>query len=254
MNALTLVSHDLCPYVQRAAIALLEKGAAFERVTIDLDAKPDWFKALSPLGKVPLLQVRRPGAPDAVLFESSVIGEYIEETQPGPALHPADPLDKARHRGWMEFGSSILADLWGFETAKDSTTLHIKRAALAAKFARVEAALGAAPYFAGETFSLVDAVYAPIFRYFDVFDRIAETHVFDGLDRVALWRQALSARPSVWAAAPADYADRLVAFLERHDAVLLRLPQAGAPAIEDDSANARHAIKAHPLHGPDRRS
>lgn len=229
MTALTLVSHGLCPYVQRAAIALLEKGVAFERISIDLDAKPDWFKTISPLGKVPLLQVRRAGAPDAVLFESSVICEYIEETQPGPALHPAYPLDKARHRGWMEFGSTILADLWGFETAKDLDLLEAKRAALAAKFARVEAELGAGPWFAGETFSLVDAVYAPIFRYFDVFDRIAETHVFDGLERVAAWRKVLAARPSVQSAAPGDYTDRLMAFLDRHDAVLLRLPQR-APA------------------------
>lgn len=226
MTALTLVSHGLCPYVQRAAIALLEKGVAFDRVTIDLDDKPDWFKALSPLGKVPLLQVRRPGASHAVLFESSVICEYIEETQPEPALHPADPLDKARHRGWMEFGSSILADLWGFETAKDLAALDAKRAALAAKFARVDAELGVCPYFAGETFCLVDTVYAPIFRYFDVFDAIAETHVFDGLERVAAWRRALAARPSVQEAAPCDYPERLMAFLKRHDAVLLRLPKA----------------------------
>ncbi len=43
---LTLVSHLLCPYVQRAAIALLEKGVVFERVVIDLANKADWFKAL----------------------------------------------------------------------------------------------------------------------------------------------------------------------------------------------------------------
>ncbi|MGD9883263.1 MAG: glutathione S-transferase family protein, partial [Reyranella sp.] len=54
---LTLVSFDLCPYVQRAAIALAEKGVPFERRTVDLADKPDWFKAMSPLGKVPLLQV-----------------------------------------------------------------------------------------------------------------------------------------------------------------------------------------------------
>lgn len=222
MTTLTLVSHGLCPYVQRAAIALLEKDVAFERITIDLDDKPNWFKAISPLGKVPLLRVRRAGVPDVVLFESSVICEYIEETQAGPVLHPADPLEKARHRGWMEFGSSILADLWGFETAKDPATFETKRAALAAKFGRVDAELGAGPFFAGERFSLVDAVYAPIFRYFDVFDRIAETRVFDGLSRVAQWREALAARPSVQAAAPDDYAARLMAFLKRRDAVLLR--------------------------------
>ncbi len=48
---LHLMSHALCPYVQRAVIALTEKGLAFERTTIDLAAKPAWFLDLSPLGK-----------------------------------------------------------------------------------------------------------------------------------------------------------------------------------------------------------
>src|SRR4029077_7775031 len=110
MSGLTLVSHHLCPYVQRAAIALSEKGVGFERVTIDLDAKPEWFRLISPLGKVPLLKVARPGQNVAVLFESAVICEYIEETQPGPVLHPLDPVERAEHRAFIEFGSSILSD------------------------------------------------------------------------------------------------------------------------------------------------
>jgi glutathione S-transferase len=56
---LTLISHHLCPYVQRAAIALAEKGMPFERRYVDLAAKPDWFLAISPLGKVPLLIVEQ---------------------------------------------------------------------------------------------------------------------------------------------------------------------------------------------------
>ena len=51
-DKLILVSHHLCPYVQRAAISLAEKGVPFERVDIDLANKPGWFKAISPLGKV----------------------------------------------------------------------------------------------------------------------------------------------------------------------------------------------------------
>ncbi|MDH3236478.1 MAG: glutathione S-transferase N-terminal domain-containing protein, partial [Alphaproteobacteria bacterium] len=76
-QTLTLVSHHLCPYVQRAAIALAEKAVEFERIYIDLANKPDWFRALSPLGKVPVLKVD-----DRALFESAVILEYLEETQP----------------------------------------------------------------------------------------------------------------------------------------------------------------------------
>ncbi len=223
MSDLTLVSHHLCPYVQRATIALSEKGVPFARRMVDLAAKPAWFTAISPLGKVPLLQVVREHGEPAVLFESAVICEYLEETQPGPRLHPEDPLERARHRGWMEFGSAILGDLWGLETTPDAAVHAARRAALTAKFAQVEAALGSGPYFAGRQFSLVDAVFAPIFRYFDLFDTIADLGVFTATPKVRAWRAALAARPSVHAAVEADYQDRLRAFLLRHDAHLLRL-------------------------------
>ncbi len=168
--ALKLISHKLCPYVQRAVIALTEKGVPFERIDIDLANKPDWFLKISPLGKVPVLLVETADG-EAALFESNVICEYIEETQGGAKLHPQDPLQRAQHRAWMEFGSAILSELWGLETTGDPAVFETKRKAVAAKFAQVEKTLGAGPYFAGEDFSLVDAVFAPIFRYFDVFDR-----------------------------------------------------------------------------------
>jgi len=223
MTMLTLVSHNLCPYVQRAAIALLEKGIAFERVTVDLSAKPDWFLAVSPLGKVPLLRVGRPNGSEAIMFESNVICEYIEETQPGAKLHPVDPLERAKHRAWMEFGSAILGDIWGLETAQDAAVFEARRAAIATKFDRLEAALKRKPWFAGERFSLVDAVFGPIFRYFDVFDGLADTGVFADAPKVRAWRTALAKRPSVKAAVGTDYPDLLCAFLARHDAHLLKL-------------------------------
>ncbi|OWV96339.1 glutathione S-transferase family protein [Rhizobium sp. R693] len=227
-SALLLVSHHLCPYVQRAAIALAEKGVPFERVNIDLADKPRWFLEISPLGKVPLLCIRDGNGNLDVLFESSVICEYLEETQDGRRLHPADPLTRARHRGWMEFGSSILSDLWVYETTQDRGQLEAKRQVLASKFATIETELKGGPYFAGEDFSLVDSVFAPIFRYFDVFDAIGDSGIFAGLPRVQAWRTALSDRPSVKAAVEPDYADRLMAFLKRHDAVLLQQPSASA--------------------------
>jgi glutathione S-transferase len=208
---LTLVSFDRCPYVQRAAIVLAEKNVAFERIDIDLANKPDWFKAISPLGKVPLLKVG-----EEVLFESAVIVEYLDETQPGQ-LHPADPLTKARHRAWMEFGSSILADIWVVQTSADAGAFDDKVAVIKDKFARVEAVLGDGPYFAGERFSIVDAVFAPVFRYFDVFDTLADLRVFDGLPKVAAWRKALATRPSVVGAVGKDYPEQLMVFLKKHN-------------------------------------
>ena len=139
--ALKLISHKLCPYVQRAVIALKEKDVPFERVDIDLASKPDWFLKISPLGKVPVLVVTTE-QDEVALFESNVICEYIEETQGGPKLHPSDALKRAEHRAWMEFGSAILGDLWGLETTTDAATFESKRQALIAKSSRHETALG----------------------------------------------------------------------------------------------------------------
>lgn len=218
MQTLTLVSHHLCPYVQRAVIALTEKGVPFERLTIDLADKPDWFLALSPLGKVPLLKVGETG----VLFESAVICEYLEDTQP-PPLHPADPLERARHRAMVEFASAILGDIWCLETARDGQVAEAKAAALKAKFAWIERNLGAGPYFAGARFSLVDAAFGPAFRYFDTFDEIVDYGIFAGAPKVRAWRAALAERPSVRNAVAADYAERLRAFLARQNGHLHRL-------------------------------
>src|ERR1700753_3203200 len=148
---LKLVSHKLCPYVQRAVIALTEKGVPFERIDIDLANKPDWFLKLSPLGKTPVLLVG-----DHAIFESAVILEYLEETQPKP-LHPADQLRRAEHRSWVEFGSAVLNDIAGLYSAPDEATFKAKTAQLEARFARLEARVVAAPWFDGENFALVGA-------------------------------------------------------------------------------------------------
>ena len=193
---LLLVSHPLCPYVQRAAITLTEKDVPHRRVSIDLSDKPRWFREISPLGRVPLLK-----AGEAVLFESAVICEYLEETTPHP-LHPADPVERARHRGWIEFASATLQSIGAFYNAKGAESFEEKRQALRGKFEWLERNLGqdtrdTGPYFSGAEFKLVDAAYAPVFRYLDTFDEIADFGLLAGLDLTRTYRAALGGRP--WA-------------------------------------------------------
>ncbi len=216
MPQLHLVGHAICPFAQRVAIALLEKQAPFERTDIDLANPPGWFREISPLGKVPLLQVD-----GEVIFESAVICEYLDETI-APRLHPADPLTRARHRAWVEFASALLGTLWEFNTAPDEPALEAKRKELQAKFAVLEKALEEGPYFAGRGFSLVDAACAPVFRYFEIYDRSVDFGVFDGLPKIAAWRSALAVRPSVQQAVASDYPARLAAFLKGRNSEVAR--------------------------------
>lgn len=206
---LELISHHLCPYVQRAAITLLEKDVAFTRVDVDLADKPHWFKAISPLGKTPLLRIDGRD----VIFESAVICEYLEETH-APRLHPADPLTRARHRGWIEFASATLNDIAGLYNAADEAAFAAKRDAMKAKIGQIESELGDGPFFASSDFSLVDAAFGPTFRYFDTFDTFTDLTVFDGRPKALAWRRALAVRPSVIAAVDAGYPARLAVFLK----------------------------------------
>jgi glutathione S-transferase len=217
MPKLTLISHDLCPYVQRAVIALTEKEVAFDRIYVDLDNKPDWFLSISPLGKVPLLRVE-----EDVIFESAVILEYLEETQPKP-LYPSDALARAHHRAMIELSSAILSDIWGLEIAPKREGAEAKIEGLRQKFARIERGLGGGPWFAGERFGLVDAAFGPVFRYFDLFDKILDYEMLTGKPKIAVWRAALAARPSIRHAVVPDYAARLERFVTLQNGYLAAL-------------------------------
>jgi glutathione S-transferase len=214
---LTLVSHALCPYAQRAVIVLKEKDVSFVRRDVDLANKPDWFLACSPLGKTPVLLVD-----DEPIFESAVICEYLDETL-APRLHPQDALERARHRAWMEFGSSLLDTIAGFYNAKDETTLAARVEQLRMRLGHIEDALRDGPWFAGERFGLVDAVFGPVFRYFDVFDTLADFRFFDGLHKTTQWRNALADRMSVREAAHPEYPVLLLNFLLGRRSALSRM-------------------------------
>lgn len=217
-HSLTLVSHHLCPYVQRAAIVLAEKGVPFERRDIDLAHKPEWFLRISPLGKTPVLLVG-----EEAIFESAVICEYLDETA-APRLHPDDPLERARHRSWIEFASAILNKIAGFYNAADDETLWARAKEIRLHLEMLEHALGQGPYFKGNSFTIVDAAFGPVFRYFDAFDSLDDFRFCTGLAKLTAWRSALGQRKSVVEAVSPEYPQALRKFLlMRHSSLSVRL-------------------------------
>ena len=113
------------------------------------------------------------------------------------------------------------------------------------KFARLETRLGQreqpGPYFDGEGFSLVDVVFGPVFHYFDAFDRIGDFGILAGKPKVAAYRQALAARPSVRNAVSPDYDIRLRKFLQARNSHLSRLMADGAKTIPAEASSAKTA-------------
>lgn len=213
-TSIELVSFPLCPYVQRSVITLLEKDITFKRTYISLSNKPDWFMKLAPTGKVPALVINNRD----VLFESAVICEYLDEITPGKLL-PEAPLLKAKQKAWIEFGSSILAKISGLYNATTKQQYLEILQQLRLSFERLESMVGL-PFFSGDKFQMIDAVFATIFRYFEVFASRIRLTLFDNLPNIDSWRKNLANRPSVQMAVHDNYADDLLKFVEAKQSYL----------------------------------
>lgn len=187
---LKLVSFKICPYVQRALIALKEKKADFEITYIDLTNPPSWFLEISPFGKVPVLLVD-----GKALFESAVILEYLDEIFP-PSLHPADPFQKAQNRAWIEFGSNINMEHYGMLIAKDQSAYEEKYKALRRDLLQLERQV-VGPYFNGPQFELVDAAYGPALMRLDLCEQFHDFDLEKDCPKIQLWQKTVLGRETV---------------------------------------------------------
>lgn len=203
---LELVSYALCPFVHRTTTLLHEKGASFDIRYVDLKNKPDWFLAMSPRGKVPLLV-----ADGEVLFESAIINEFLDETHP-PRLLPDDPRARARQRAWVEVSSDLIAALWKMLQSPNADDVDPGRAACDAILARLEGEIRG-DFFAGDAFGLVDAAFAPSLYRLLLVERVKGVRFFARWPKVDAWARRVAARPSVKAGIPADFDDRYAAGL-----------------------------------------
>src|SRR5215471_15706925 len=186
-----------------SAIVLREKNVDFEFRHIEPDNRPDWFLAISPHKKVPVLRVD-----DRVsLFESNAIAEYLDETVL-PRLHPEDPVERAMNRAWTDYVPTFAEVVTA--TAYADTEADYNKAAeeIQVPFERLEKALakqGSGPYFNGAKYSLVDAAYAPFLQRYFFLDHIRPLGHIEKFPRLKAWSEALMARPSTHSFPPAEF-------------------------------------------------
>lgn len=183
----------------RVKIALHEKGLAYDRVTLNLavrDQKQPEFLRLNPYGKVPVIDDG-----GAVLFESCIINEYLDEKYPAPPLMPKDPYLRGRGRLLVDYGLNHLHEpYWALrnefflkkEPERERAVLEEKRRALRDLLRYLEDALGDKPYFLGE-FSLTDIDLWPRFGRMEEYGVLPTP----SLARLNGWLERMKRRPSV---------------------------------------------------------
>lgn len=190
-------------------IVLRAKNIDFDVTYIDLRNKPDWFLAISPHGKVPVLQVG--GAVDQrgqALFESNAIAEFLEDAEQ-PYLHPQDLLQRARNRAWTDFVPTFAGGLSALYYATSDESREERFAAARQRLGKLEAALAEranpGPYFNGAQISLVDAAYAPFLQRFHHVDRWLQTGLLQEFELVSRWSDALLASDVVIGSVPDNF-------------------------------------------------
>ena len=187
---------------KKSRIVLKEKGLDYVSHYVslsDFEHHDSEYLKLNPNGLVPTLV-----HDGAVIIESTVINEYLDEVTEGNML-PADPLERAHCRAWIEFGNALLSDAFTVTSVEDEAELAKILAKLGDKLDRLEREIKGGPFFLGAEVSLVDAAMTPALQRLTWANEIhPPLALFAARPKVAgLWR-ALAERESVQGSAPKD--------------------------------------------------
>jgi len=194
-----LYDYPDCPFCQKVRVVLAEKGLDYEKVFVDLrkqEQKTPEFLRMNPYGKVPVLVDE-----DAVIYDSTIINEYLEDEYPLPRLMPEDSQGRARVRMLEDYCDNsfippttmLLAQLRRPEGERDNARIEQAREEVRRALHHVCESLDGHEYLAGNEFTIADAAFAPRML---VLGRLG-FEFEPALAPVQAWIERMRQRPSV---------------------------------------------------------
>jgi len=196
---LKLYDYPDCPFCQKVRVVLAEKDLEYEKIFVDLRKQeqklPDFLR-LNPYGKVPVLVDE-----DEVVYDSTIINEYLEDEYPLPTLMPEDSQGRARVRMLEDYCDNsfippttmLLAQLRKPDAERDQQRVEQAREELRRALSSLRDKLPGHEYLVGKEFTLADAAFAPPIM---VLGRLG-VELEPALAPVQAWIDRIRARPSV---------------------------------------------------------
>jgi glutathione S-transferase len=157
----------LSPFAARCRIQIYAKGLPIELLDPPGGLGSESYRKVNPTGKVPALQLDD----GAVLPESAVIGEYLEDRFPEPSLRPADAVARARMRLLVHFADLYLVPplvaLFGQvnPAQRDAQVVSARLEELRPRYDQLAGFLGPGPYAVAGDLTLADCALFPLFFF-----------------------------------------------------------------------------------------
>ena len=197
MESIKIYSSARCPYAQRTRMLMIEKEIPFELTEVDLRNKPDWFLAVSPYGKVPVIV-----DDGQTIYESAIINEYLDEKYISIPMMPEEPVERAKARIWMDYCTNkyltlsrkLLVD-HGNEELQTENKKKMKESLIYIEKECFEKNANG-PFWLGNKISLVDLHYAPFFERFGAFKELFGVEWPEECIKISDWLSAIQKRDS----------------------------------------------------------
>ncbi len=210
-----LIGYELCPFTQRIHIILTEKNVPHKTTYIDIFNKPEWFNTVSPLKEIPILKFN-----NKVIFKSNAICEFINDIL-ALELYPQDIFELANSRAWIEFGHSLIMDIYNMSISQNKKEYSDKYDEVYKKLERINNEKTKQPYFYGNFFSMIDACYATIFIRLNSLDEAYKTNLLNNFEDLQIWDKELSKKTSVSSSIIDGYSEKLHDLLMKKNAYIV---------------------------------
>ena len=206
------MANRICPYSQRAHLALLNANMDFTYESINFITKPDWFSSLTPFNAIPLVIDN-----GSFIYESTAIVEYIDEKHDlgwmGSNLQHRSLL-----RSWFVNCNKIHNELRNFFITNEEFKFNSSLMALSNYYNNCEQHLSPHFFFiqggeADKSLSALGIVFAPLFVLQETLAEYSGVDFWEGAKSFQRLAQEILALPNVGVLNSAEYKQELINFI-----------------------------------------